>query len=403
MYQSDHSELLAYGLEVVESGGLKALTLRSLAQKAGVSPSLLNYRFGSRDALVARLFEYAQDLDAQFWRACGETVASMTLSQDHVPAVSLSIVQTCIQRARSLERLRWICSTLGARNPDYLPQAGVWAGLGIDFWTGLLRQAGADEALGPSLAAAMAGAIRTGLVAQDNLLVSVWVSDSVLRATERLLHLPLSMQGDSPARAQIEALAKASLSPPPEGRTDTPERILASAAALILSVGPDTVTHRDIAKHAGVSLSSLTHHFSSLDEIVRSAFERIYDRAQHDYEARLPAQMTVDEFTQTVLPAMFEESASRAREATALDEIILCTSRNHDTTPMSSGLMAMIGRTSTAIVKAMAGEREMDRLDGQIFRFILIGLSEQAAHLSPPERERHVMGNCETFLTRWLP
>ncbi len=402
MYQSGQNELLAYGLEIVDTGGLKALTLRSLAQKAGVSPSLLNYRFGSRDGLVSRLFEYARDLDAEFWHECSETVAAMTLSLHHVPVISLSIVQTCIQRARSLERLRWICSTLAARDPGYLGRAGKWAGLPCAFWTGLLRQVGADEALGPSLAATMSGAIRTGLVAHDNLLVSAWVSDIVLRATERLLHLPLTMQGDSPARARIEALAQASVALQPEGRTDTPERILTSAAALILSSGPDAVTHRDIASHAGVSLSSLTHHFSSLDAIIRSAFERIYTRAQHDYGARLPAQMTMGEFMQTVLPAMFEQSAGRGQEATAMDEIILCTSRDHDTTLMSSGLMSMVGRTSSAIVGAMAGELPVDRLDGQIFRFTLTGLSEQGMHLPPPKRDRHVMDNCEIFLTRWL-
>ena len=395
MYQSGQNDLLAYGLEIVDTGGLKALTLRSLAQKAGVSPSLLNYHFGSRDGLVARLFEYAQDLDAQFWRGCSETVAAMTLSPHHVPVVSLSIVQTCIQRARSLERLRWICSTLAARDPGYLGRAGEWAALPRAFWTGLLRQVGADEALGPALAAAMSGAIRTGLVAHDNLLVSAWVSDIVLRATERLLHLPLTMQGDSPARARIEALAQASLAPRPEGRTDTPKRIL--------SIGPDAVTHRDIAGHAGVSLSSLTHHFSSLDEILRGAFERIYSRAQHEYEARLPTRMTLDELMQTVLPAMFEQAASRAQEATAMDEIILCTSRDHDTAPISSGLMSMVGRTSTAIVRAVAGELPVDRLDGQVFRFTLTGLSEQGLHMAAPERDRYVMSHCEAFLRRWLP
>jgi DNA-binding transcriptional regulator YbjK len=60
--------------------------------------------------------------------------------------------------------------------------------------------------------------------------------------------------------------------PPPEAIRAA---IIEATVRLIGSDGVDGVTHRAVAREAGVSLSSTTYHFASKDEIVSEALRRV--------------------------------------------------------------------------------------------------------------------------------
>lgn len=55
------------------------------------------------------------------------------------------------------------------------------------------------------------------------------------------------------------------------------EVILAAAAALVASGGPDAVSHRAVARTAGVPLAATTYYFAGLDELLASAVGRVVD------------------------------------------------------------------------------------------------------------------------------
>jgi DNA-binding transcriptional regulator YbjK len=73
--------------------------------------------------------------------------------------------------------------------------------------------------------------------------------------------------------------------PPPEAIRAA---IIEATIRLIGSDGVDGVTHRAVAREAGVSLSSTTYHFASKDEIVSDALRRVaaieIDRIARDAE-----------------------------------------------------------------------------------------------------------------------
>jgi TetR/AcrR family transcriptional regulator, regulator of biofilm formation and stress response len=73
--------------------------------------------------------------------------------------------------------------------------------------------------------------------------------------------------------------------PPPEAIRAA---IIEATVRLIGSDGVDGVTHRAVAREAGVSLSSTTYHFASKDEIVSEALRRVaaleIDRIARDAE-----------------------------------------------------------------------------------------------------------------------
>lgn len=55
-------------------------------------------------------------------------------------------------------------------------------------------------------------------------------------------------------------------------RGTAPQAILNATLEVIANKGIDAVTHRKVAKLAGVSLGSTTHHFSSREDLIRAAF-----------------------------------------------------------------------------------------------------------------------------------
>jgi DNA-binding transcriptional regulator YbjK len=81
---------------------------------------------------------------------------------------------------------------------------------------------------------------------------------------------------------QIPAAAPAG---PPEGRRIL---ILEATLRLIAEGGVDSVTHRRVAKAAGVSLSATTYYFDSREHLLREAFRHCIERAKAE-QSRLAA------------------------------------------------------------------------------------------------------------------
>ena len=67
------------------------------------------------------------------------------------------------------------------------------------------------------------------------------------------------------------------------------EQILAATLDLIAAGGVDSVTHRRVAKHAGIPLGSTTYYFESREHLIRAAFD-VY----LDHHRALRAQIGID-------------------------------------------------------------------------------------------------------------
>ena len=389
--------LLVQAGGLVMEGGLPSLTLRSLAQAAGVSPSLVTYRFGSREMLVRRMFEAARVRDGAFWQRMEERTGGLALSPG-----GLAGLMAVTAGARE-QVLRWACASEAARVPALQDISRDWSRHGLAFWRSILARAGCDEALAPAMSACMLWVIRVGLTAPgEALLTHSWMMDLAHRLAARLFGEGVVSAADSPARQQIEALAQRGRTPAEGPRKPTPERIIDAAAKLAGERGPGALTHRLIAKEAGVSLSSMTHHFASLGEIQHRAFAKLYEHARKASGPDLPANLSIDTFTREIMPAILRRAEAQGHSAIAMDEIILAASRASHTEALGSGLMALVGQSSTVMLKAMAGDMETDRLDGQLFRFVITGLNEQADLQPEDQRDTWFAENCALLLRRYL-
>ena len=73
-------------------------------------------------------------------------------------------------------------------------------------------------------------------------------------------------------------------------RLDTREEILAAARELLLEVGPEALSLRQVARRADFSPAALYNYFSSRDEIIASLFAESFERL-NTYLVRVPTDL----------------------------------------------------------------------------------------------------------------
>ncbi|WP_101926653.1 MULTISPECIES: TetR/AcrR family transcriptional regulator [Luteimonas] len=102
---------------------------------------------------------------------------------------------------------------------------------------------------------------------------------------------------------------------PPRPRTDTRERILDAATAVMRQVGAANLTLDAVAAEAGISKGGLLYHFASKDALLRGMVE--HGMAQHvrDLEAaRLRFDDTTGGYLQAFVEAQIEGQAHKRQE-----------------------------------------------------------------------------------------
>lgn len=82
--------------------------------------------------------------------------------------------------------------------------------------------------------------------------------------------------------------------------------IIWAAAELIVENGPAGLTHRSVAKRAGVSLGSTTQYFSSLDDLRESALDHIAGEIDHELDSLVSLFANLDDAPEQSAAAMAE-------------------------------------------------------------------------------------------------
>jgi AcrR family transcriptional regulator len=120
-------------------------------------------------------------------------------------------------------------------------------------------------------------------------------------------------------RSKARSKAKSGGSPRPRKQQAralaTRDQIVATAITCFSSLGFDGATTRLIADRAGVNQGSITHHFSSKEELWRAAVDRLFAKVEEDFEQRVEAWQEADRPTRVRLMIRhFVHYASRQPE-----------------------------------------------------------------------------------------
>lgn len=353
--------------------GAAELTSRAVAESAGVSASAVNYSFGSLDQLLEAARRDGDAMRALFWVARAAELEELDSQvSDLGPALFIATRELAIGHPGE-EALFWADVIEAAR----LSRAvSATAALTAErrFWSRLLETCALDTNASDVLHA-FSLALRFGyLITARPERFDPWAMALVNRFAARLLGGPRDAPQDSAYRKRAEDRANLSeIVPIPEH--ETAQLILKTAIQTILEDGTDGATIREIARRAGLSVSSVQHFFGSRRAYLTAAFQSIYttarDRAVHD----LP---DTNSLTISELARQFDQDRSGSpvqthREFAAMQGLMMSAARDADTYVLAEGLLARAGQTSHALLSTLkAPNGEIGRLDAQILSLTLV-------------------------------
>lgn len=374
--QPDDDHLFLTAAELNASNGLASVTIREVAKRTGISPSGLLYKYQNRETFLENLFRWAIQQDAQNWTIRNETLSSLTLTEAHLVSLSKAVVISNAQQNRVLVTMLWDLQLHAERHSALKPVVREWRELDTKFWVELFAVTSLPASLATSWASAMLMFQRLLILSPQTEIGLCWVDDAIQRLFDRLTDRPATRPGDSVWRKASETLFDLT-GTPDENLAPTAQRILTSASEIIMTDGSAALSHRAIARDSGVSLSSMTHHFASLDDILIGAFSRIYDNARQRAESVRKDRPTYSrkDFIENILPSLSGPQKQEQTASIAMDDIMLTASRRKESQALAIALFALTGSTFTKLLSAITdSERQFDRLDGQVLRLTISGL-----------------------------
>lgn len=384
MYQSLTSEytrrdgdeaIYAIALKMVDESGLSGLTAREISKRAGLSPSGFLYRYGSREAFLAEFASWLIKEDQKRWKAYASELSDAP-TPDSLKSLAHAVVTDRIDAHREMLLSMWEFQLLASRSADFSPFLAAWRKHDVDFWSDMLPRFGLPSSLAAGWAGSLLGCMRIGLMSDKPLSGRIWMDDILTRLTERLFNTTPSRPGDSLARQDAETnLATPNAVQEKDGTTRS--RIISAASNIIMEDGCAALSHRAIAKKTGISLSSTTHHFQTLNDILSAAFETIYAAAREQAQ-QLPRQnrtYTRTEFSRDILPNLAGPQQIGRTGAMAMDDIMLRAARDSANKSLAAGLIALSGSTTLGLLAGISdSEKTYDRLDSHIVRLCLNGV-----------------------------
>lgn len=266
--------LLSAALDIVAEAGITGLTLRPIAERAGLSVGAVTHHLGNRDSVVAHLAAFARQTD-RGWRSRWET--RLQAVSRPTPAIRASLCELALHDLASGERLRSIlfCEMLLATDlpNDARAELAGWIGELETFWGAM---SGSAE-LGTALLAYVV----------DELIYALSLDGNEAYRLLRSLCIQRFFGADRGARRDaalaLFRLAQADLSPEHsvvdrriEGVGDSKRAMIARAAGkLIVEAGPAGVTHRSVGDAANVPSSTVVYHFGAIEDLMLAGLEAV--------------------------------------------------------------------------------------------------------------------------------
>ena len=271
---------------VVAQRGLAGMSLRTVADEAGMSVGSISYRIGDRAALVAAIVDREIELLEHIGQAWRSRVAG-------VDPVAVGILPDLIIAWLDLGERRTSAIVTGeillfaSRDPQALPRVATLIEGGEKLWRDLVGS-GADTA------ALVRRVARYCLDEQPfSLLLSNDVDYRLLRLSTVRGLLRDEAQPVMPEWSQwhmrlIERLAvpsAAALGKAAERPEGTKAVVAEHIADVIVAQGVGALSHRLVAQASTMAASSVAHHYPTQRDLLFAGVEAIYRRMRADIRA----------------------------------------------------------------------------------------------------------------------
>lgn len=267
---------------------LSELTLRPLAERAGVSVATLSHHFGNKQAVLDALIATSISSEASFYRDWNKILPGLPIVQHDTRARMASVVfEDWLARNRApllvlLDLLR--SPHLSKEGPQALRQ---WVAIAGPFWSHLLF--GDAERCGPALGYV----IDEAAFALGSVLQPLYLALRRL-CLETLVGRTAAGQSSSDKEAElfcalVAALAPATTPPASDQLGKRARTIVEATADLLTSAVHVGITHRSVAEAAGVSPATVVYRFGSTEDLIVAGLYGVIDRFKRGMAGTGPA------------------------------------------------------------------------------------------------------------------
>lgn len=383
-------EIVESALAVAREKGLAALTGRLAAERAGISPSAINYQFGGFDGLVRAVHERLEREGRAWRRRCLETLRTVPREIFSPGGIVAGIIAELAaredRRALLVQQFREL---VGVAEIDLAGGPEREWSAGESFWRELLTRWPEQAEAAEAWMMFATGALTLAFMDAEPAVRFAWVSDAAQRFADRLT---------TPRQLRLRSVAPAApaAGPPVSEEPDWPEgkrRIVEAALRLIGEHGVGHVTHRRVAEAAGLSLASTTYFFRTKNDLIVEAFATLYRRTM--------TRSILDSSVSTALGAdvLFTDAGAIRWEVGALQALYLAATHDASLKAFAAGLRDVRGRGSLRWLQAR-GLVEVDRLDGLVWSLVVGGMFQRTILLARRRRRAFLQDLAERLFQR---
>ncbi|HEX7853695.1 MAG TPA: helix-turn-helix domain-containing protein [Sphingobium sp.] len=278
---------------VIASRGLSGMSLRTVAENAGISVGSISYRIGDRAALVEAIVDREIEIMEgvrQTWRDRLGSVDPMGAGL--LPDLICEWLDDGARERRTSAVVTCELALQASRDPQALPRIGELLDAGAGLWRDLLPAAPDGERLALLIACYCLDEQPFSILLSDNLDYRL-LRHSTVRALLRKDDEPVSPDIGQWHMALVDRLAEPAAAAF-DRAGDMPlgaKAVLAEHIAdVIITQGVGALSHRVIAQASGMAVSSIAHHYPGHRDILFAGVEALYRRMRADLRtANAPA------------------------------------------------------------------------------------------------------------------
>ncbi|RAK52663.1 TetR/AcrR family transcriptional regulator [Phenylobacterium deserti] len=381
--------LITAVLDILMAEGVRGVSARALAERAGASASAVNYHFGGREGLLAAAFEHASRQAAE-WRTRVLAAAPEAAPPESLASWLQALIQDlCRQRSPILAVREF--RQLAARMPSLRATAARDQAAADAFWSEVCARSGLPERCGATLSDFAAGATLVHGPEADWIQELPWLSQTCMRFAARLSGRRADLPGWDGWRANAERRGAASAGDWRPPTSEAAVRMLDAAIEIVGLHGVEGLTHRAVAQVATASLANVTHHFPSQASLVHATFRCLHERATEEGASNRrasPSSLSPRTIADSFVDFLLKPGGDLHPAATALEELILFSAREPELAGVARQLRAGRGEGSMRLLDEMvqAGDA-LDRLDAHMISTLLMGSIRGVYGLEPLERD----------------
>lgn len=267
--------LLQQAADLLRDRGIEGMTMRALAEAAGLPAATVQYRFGSKDRLLADAFLCLRDRHAQRLAALALYFESLPDRCPDLADAVLAMLGLGAPEDRLEQLALFDFLAMALRAPKHFPQAVSWAGMLADFWRTMAERSGRGPAKGVFLFELHLGLMlhMSGVApaVEGQLLAREIVARALRPASERRAPLWFrTILRDTLAAPSFELEEAAP-------RTTTAKAIVAAAMRMAIDEGPGALSFRTVAARAETSVSAIAHYFATRQDLLYATYRAIHE------------------------------------------------------------------------------------------------------------------------------